>query len=49
MRQGQLKALNLVRGWIQIVVMDSAIAEKAFTKTKITNSVLELYDLYLNP
>lgn len=47
MIQGQLKALNPVRGWIP-VVMDSAMAEKAFTKTKLPNSVSELYDLYLN-
>ena len=47
MIQGQLKALNPVRGWIP-VVMESAIAEKAFTKTKLPNSVSELYDLYQN-
>ena len=47
MIQGQLKALNPVRGWIPIV-MESAIAEKAFTKTKLPNSVSELYDLYQN-
>ena len=43
----QLKALNPVRGWIP-VVMDSAVAESAFTKTKLPNSVSELYDLYQN-
>lgn len=47
MIQGQLKALNPVRGWIP-VVMDSAVAESAFTKTKLPNSVSELYDLYQN-
>lgn len=47
MIQGQLKALNLVRGWIP-VVMESTMAEKAFTKTKLPNSVSELYDLYQN-
>lgn len=47
MIEGQLKALNPVRGWIP-VVMDSAVAEKAFTKTKLPNSVSELYDLYQN-
>ena len=47
MIQGQLKALNPVRGWIP-VVMDSAVAERAFTKTKLPNSVSELYDLYQN-
>lgn len=47
MIQGQLKALNPVRGWIP-VVMESAVAEKAFTKTKLPNSVSELYDLYQN-
>ena len=47
MIQGQLKALNLVRGWIP-VVMESEMAEKAFTKTKLPNSVSELYDLYQN-
>lgn len=47
MIQGQLKALNPVRGWIP-VVMDSAVAESAFTKTKLQNSVSELYDLYQN-
>lgn len=47
MIQGQLKALNPVRGWIP-VVMDSAVAEKAFTKTKLPNSISELYDLYQN-
>lgn len=45
--QGQLRALNPVRGWIP-VVMGSAIAEKAFTKKKLPNSVSELYDLYQN-
>lgn len=43
--QGQLKALNPVRGWIP-VVMDSALAEIAFTKTKLSNSIPELYHLY---
>ncbi len=47
MIQGQLKALNPVRGWIS-VVMDSAVAEKTFTKTKSPNSISELYDLYQN-
>lgn len=47
MIQGQLKALNPVSGWIP-VVMDSAVAESAFTKTKLPNSVSELYDLYQN-
>lgn len=45
--QGQLEALNPVRGWIP-VVMESAMAEQAFTKTKLPNSVSELYDLYQN-
>lgn len=47
MIQGQLKALNPVRGWIP-VVMESGVAENAFTKTKLPNSVSELYDLYEN-
>lgn len=47
MIQGQLKALNPVRGWIP-VVMESGVAEKAFTKTKLPNSVSELFDLYQN-
>lgn len=33
--------------WIP-VVMDSAVAESTFTKTKLPNSVSELYDLYQN-
>ena len=47
MIQGQLKALNPVRGWIP-VVMESAADERAFTKVKLPNSVSELYDLYQN-
>lgn len=47
MIRGQLKALNPVSGWIP-VVMESALAEQAFTKTKLPNSVSELYDLYQN-